>query len=498
MAETSSTAGSVTAAMPSPRGWLRASRWSPLHAPATQGGSRPQLDPGSGEVIGHVAEMTAAEVGRHLSAVRQAYDAGGTPSPAQRASYLSVLADRVDAAAQELGTLDSLCTGKIRSEGIRTVRGGAALLRYYAGLAADWSFRQYAEPVADNVEQLVDRIPVGLVACILPWNFPVSQACARLGMLLASGNATVLKGSELASPPLLALEQLAADAGIPPSLFSVITGAADAGRELTQSPLVDGVCFTGGIPTGIAVATAAMATLKRVVLELGGKSPNIVFADAPAQAALTAAVAAAFRNQGEVCSAGSLLLVERSIHDDFVAALATRAAALRIGHQLDESTELGPLVSRDQLQRVERLVDDGRAAGAVVKAGGRRPEPRTGGYFYQPTVLTDVPDSTAAGTEEIFGPVVVTAPFSSEDEVIARANSSKYGLAAAIWTADAERAARLRDAIRAGIVWTNVHGPIPRNCPWGGFRYSGLGRLYGSDGLLAFTEARTSYRNLDV
>jgi betaine-aldehyde dehydrogenase len=271
----------------------------------------------------------------------------------------------------------------------------------------------------------------------------------------------------------------------------VVTGGPEVGQALVDHPAVDGVCFTGGVPTGLDVARRAATSLKRIVLELGGKTPNIVCADADFDAAVAGVVGAAFRNQGQVCSAGSLLYVERPLYDRFVEAVVERAAQLRLGHQLDPASDMGPVISAAAVDRIDAMVEAARAAGATVRCGGARPA--AAGSFYPATVLADVPADARAAREEIFGPVLVAAPFDDEADVIARTNAGEFGLAAAAWTQDAERAERIRAALRVGIVWINAHGPIPRNAPWGGFRLSGLGRLYGDDGLLAFTEARSSY-----
>lgn len=486
------TTGELAIVRPEPTGrWSGRDRWRPEAAAGGGSGWRPQLDPALDMPFTEVLDMSPEAATAHVARMYAEYRRTGRLAADERAQLMHRLADLVTEAASDLGELDSLCTGKLRSEGERTAQGGAALLRYYADRLRDNPFVSEPEPVAAGVRQLIEHVPLGMVACILPWNYPLSQACARMAMLMASGNAAVFKGSELAQPPMLALEELAREAGWPAWAYSVVTGGPEIGRAIAEAGEVSGVCFTGGVGTGLAVAAGAARTLKRTVLELGGKTPNIVCADADFDAAVTGVVGAAFRNQGQVCSAGSLLYVERPLYQRFVEAVAERAAGLRLGHQLDPDSQMGPVISAASLERIESSVDEARAGGANVLCGGERP--RAQGHFYPATVLADVPAGMAVAEDEVFGPVLVAAPFDDERAVIERTNASPFGLAAAAWTTDAERAERIRAALDVGIVWINTHGPIPRNAPWGGFRLSGLGRLYGDEGLRAFTEARSSY-----
>ncbi len=476
--------------------WSSRSQWRPAASDNGEGGAddwRPQLDPGTGEPISRVLDLSVEQVTRHLEQVHGAYWSQPPPPLPERAALMLAMAAVVERDAEDLGKLDALCTGKLRAHAVGTARAGAAILRYYAGLLDPDPYSEVLEPEQPGARQVVDRVPVGIAACVLPWNFPLSQGCARLAMLLAAGNAGVFKGSELASPPLLALEELAREAGLPQWAFSVVTGGPAIGQLLTESPLIDAVCFTGGVSTGLAVAEAASRTLKRVILELGGKTPFAVFADADLDAALEVALAAGFGFQGQACNAGSLLLVQEPVYADFVERLSARAADLRIGHQLAEATQAGPLISAGQRARVGAMIDAAVAAGARLHTGGKPSDGPGGGFFYQPTVLSGVPAGTALAADELFGPAVAVSSFSAEAEVVACVNQSKYGLAATVWTGEADRAERLRNALRTGQLYVNTHGQVPRNAPWGGFRHSGLGRLYGRDGLYAFTEARQTY-----
>jgi betaine-aldehyde dehydrogenase len=477
--------------------WSDRAQWRPAGAghDGRHGGARwrEQLDPGTGQPFSRVLDLDAGQAMEQVQRVHAAYRPDALPPVAERASLLSAMAAAVERNADDLGELDALCTGKLRGHAVATAQAGAAILRYYAQLLDPDPYSAVPEPDQPGARQVVDRVPVGIAACILPWNFPLSQGCARLAMLLAAGSAGVFKGSELAQPPLLALEELAREAEVPEWAFSVVTGGPDVGQALVESPLIDAVCFTGGIAAGLAVAQTAARSLKRVILELGGKTPFAVFADADLDAALEVALQAGFGFQGQACNAGSLLLVQESAYAGFLERLSSRAASLRIGYQLAESTQIGPLVSAGQRSRVAALIDDAVQAGARLHAGGRPADGHGAGFFYQPTVLSQVPPSAALATDELFGPAVTVRPFTDEAEVVHCVNDSRYGLAATIWTSDARRAERLRTALRTGQLYVNTHGQVARNAPWGGFRQSGLGRIYGRDGLYAFTEARHTY-----
>jgi betaine-aldehyde dehydrogenase len=471
--------------------WSARRQWSPAGSDA--GYWRPQLDPGTGQPFTEVLDLTADEATARLEQIRAGYRPDRLPPAAERAELLLAMAALVEEHADDLAELDALCTGKLRPHALGTAQAGAAILRYYAGLLDADTYSAELPADQPGARQFVDRLPVGLAACILPWNFPLSQGCARLAMLFAAGCAGVFKGSELAQPPLLALAELAAEAGLPPWAFSVVTGGGEIGQVLTESPLVDAICFTGGIGTGIAVAQAAARSLKRVILELGGKTPFVVFADADLDSALEVALSAGFGFGGQACNAGSLLLVDEAVFPEFAARFSERAADLRIGYQLSADTQIGPLISAGQRSRVGSLVDAALAGGAWLRAGGSPAGGDGGGFFYQPTVLSDVPAGTPMATEEVFGPVVSLRSFAAEDEVISSVNDSPYGLAATVWTTSAERVDRMRATLRTGQLYVNTHGQVPRNTPWGGFRLSGVGRLYGRDGLFAFTEARQTY-----
>ncbi len=482
---------------PQPRGrWSSRAQWRPAAAGdhGDHGGRwRAQLDPGTGQPFTRVLDLEAEQAMRHVRRVHAAYRPDRPPPLAERAGLLLAMAAAVERNADDLGELDAMCTGKLRGHATATAHAGAAILRYYAQLLDPDPYSSVLEPDQPGAHQVVDRVPVGIAACILPWNFPLSQGCARLAMLLAAGSAGIFKGSELAQPPLLALAELASEAGLPEWAFSVVTGGPKIGQLLVESALIDAVCFTGGISTGMAVAQAATRSLKRLILELGGKTPFAVFADADLDAALEVALTAGFGYQGQACNAGSLLLVQEPAYAGFLERLSSRAASLRIGYQLADATQIGPLVSAGQRSRVAALIDEAVRAGARLHTGGQAVQGAGDGFYYQPTVLSQVPPATALATDEVFGPAVTVRAFTDEAEVVHCVNDSRYGLAATIWTSDAGRVQRLRNSLRTGQLYVNTHGQVPRNAPWGGFRHSGIGRLYGRDGLYAFTEARQTY-----
>lgn len=473
--------------------WSNVTRWHPRIKSTSDGRWRPQLDPGTGRPFAHVADLAPEVVHEHLKKIRKAYDSATIPSVAERAKLLETLSVKVADAADDLGELDALCTGKLRSDATATALAGARIIEYYAHQLSGDPFSQRPDSLITGVRQVVERVPVGIGACILPWNFPLSQSCARLAMLFAAGNGGVFKGSELAQPPLLALEEIVHEVGLPEWAFSVLTGGPDVGQALVDAPEIDAVCFTGGVATGLNVAGRAMRTLKRVILELGGKTPYAVFADANLDAAIEVGLEAAYKSQGQACHAGSLFVVELSVFEEFITRFAALAADLQMGHQLSPDTTIGPVISEPQRSRIADAVREAIQDGARLHAGGEASLSETGGFYYRPTVLSDVPVTARAAKEELFGPVVVAQPFTEESEVVALVNESSYGLAAALWTSDEARAERLRSSMRTGQVYVNTHGQIGVNVPWGGFRRSGLGRLYGRDGLYAFTEARTSY-----
>ncbi|EIZ77884.1 aldehyde dehydrogenase [Novosphingobium sp. Rr 2-17] len=440
-------------------------------------------NPATGDVLARIARGGAEDIDRAVAAARRAFESGPWSrfTPADRQALLLRLADLLERDAEDFARTDTLEMGSP----IRHTRGSVAmlvdLLRYFAGIARaiEGTTNTTSDPAlfACTVKE-----PIGVCGAIIPWNGPLWASVLKLGPVLASGCTLVLKPAEDASLTPLMLARLALEAGLPDGVFNVVTGfGADAGAALAAHPGVDKIAFTGSEVTGRRIVEASAGNLKRLSLELGGKSPNVVFADADLEKAAAMAVVAAFANSGQVCSAGTRLFVERSVHREFAAEVARIAATLKIGDGLDPQTDLGPLVSARQLDRVCGHMDDALGAGAQAISGGGR---LTGGafdagFFFPPTVLIEAQDDMRAVREEIFGPIVATLPFDSEEEVVARANATQFGLGAGVWTRDLGRAHRMSRAIKAGSVWINCYNRIDPAMPSGGVKASGYGREYG-------------------
>jgi aldehyde dehydrogenase (NAD+) len=458
-------------------------------------------NPATDGLLATVAAAGSVDVERAVAAAREAFANGPWPrfSPSDRQRVLLRLADLLERDTELFAQLDTLEMGAP----IRRTRGGAGmlvdLLRYYAGMARAIQ-GETATPSDPGLFACTLREPVGVCGAIIPWNGPLWASILKLGPVLATGCTLVLKPAEDASLAPLLLGHLAEEAGVPPGVFNVVTGTgAVAGAALAASPGVDKLSFTGSDATGRAVVAASAGNLKRLSLELGGKSPHIVFADADLAKAAAAAVTAAFGNSGQVCSAGTRLFVERAIHDEFAAEVARLAADLRIGDGLETGTDLGPLVSARQLDRVCGHMDDARRAGAGVLSGGER---LTGGlfdagHFFPPTVLAGATDDMRAVREEIFGPVLATLAFDDEAEVTRRANATPFGLGAGVWTRDVGRAHRLGRALQAGSVWVNCYNAIDPAVPSGGIKASGYGREYGPHHLEEYLQTKSLWIGID-
>lgn len=445
---------------------------------ASDGGEMDVISPLNGKVLTTVPRGTRVDADRAIASARRAFEDGRWADlpPAARKRTLLKWADLIEANALELAVLGVRDNGTeigmaFKAEPLSAV----ATIRYYAE-AIDKLYGEIA-PTDPSILALVHRAPVGVVGAIVPWNFPLMIGAWKVAPALAAGNSVVLKPAETASLTLLRIAELALDAGIPPGVFNVVTGeGAVVGEAMGLSMDVDVLVFTGSGPVGRRLLEySAKSNLKRVFLELGGKSPNIVFADAPD---LTEAVKVSangiFRNAGQVCVAGSRLLVERSIHDEFVSKLAEFVKTMSVGNPLDPSTSAGAVNSLRQLDQNLRFVDEARSAGRVVIGGARILE-ETGGYFMEPTIVTGVDPSDPIAQNEVFGPVVAVIPFDSEDEAVRIANGTDYGLAAAVWTRDLSRAHRMIRAIRAGVVHVNTYGGPDVTVPIGGVKQSGNG-----------------------
>lgn len=458
------------------------------------------ISPLNGKVLTTTAAGTPEDVDQAVAAARRAFDDGrwrGMP-PAARKKILLRWADLIEAEMLDLAVLGVRNNGTEIGMALKAEPGSAiATIRYYAE-AIDKIYGEIA-PTSDDVMGLIHREPVGVVAAIIPWNFPLMIGAWKLAPALAAGNSVVLKPSETASLSLIRMTELAHEAGLPPGVLNVLTGdGATVGAALSHAMDVDVLVFTGSGATGRKLLQASAASnLKRCYLELGGKSANIVFADAP-NLAEAAAVSAAgiFRNSGQVCVAGSRLLVERSIHDDFVIELAKAAAAMRVGDPLDLSTQAGAVNSAAQLARNLAFVETACAEGGTLYQGGRQILQETGGYFMEPTIITEVAPHHRLAQEEVFGPVLAVTAFDSEDEAIRLANSTRYGLAGGLWTSSLSRTHRMVRAMKTGVVHVNTYGGPDITVPLGGVRQSGNGHDKSLHAFDKFLDLKTAWIKL--
>ncbi|MDH6133334.1 betaine-aldehyde dehydrogenase [Kitasatospora sp. MAA4] len=470
---------------------------------AEDGRQRAVVNPFDASTLALVAEASAADVGRAVRAARAAFDEGSwAHAPAaRRAGVLTATADALQEQREELAVLETLDTGKTLSESRADVDDATAVLRYYAALSAADPSRTVDTGRPDAVSRVVHE-PVGVCALITPWNYPLLQICWKIAPALAAGNTVVAKPSEVTPLTTIRLFRLLQrkleQAGAPSGTANLVLGGGAIGAALAEHPEVDLVSFTGGLATGRSVMRAAADTVKKVALELGGKNPNIIFADADLDAAVDFALTAAFLHSGQVCSAGSRLLLHRSLHAEFTAELARRAELIRLGSGLEKGVETGPLVSAEHREKVERLLAGALAEGAVLRAGGGRPsEPELqAGFFLRPTVLDGCHAGMTVVREEVFGPVLTVELFDQEDEVVALANDTPYGLAGAVWTQDAERGERVATRLRLGTVWINDYHPYVPQAEWGGFKQSGTGRELGPSGLREYQETKHIWRTV--
>jgi betaine-aldehyde dehydrogenase len=468
---------------------------------AADGGTREIRCPANGELVATVAEGTAADAEAAVAAARLAYDEGPWRHTTEkdRGQLLFRLADVIDRDRAIFSRAESLDTGKRLVEADYDMSDVIASIRYFAGIAGTEAGR-VVDAGNDHAISRIVYSPVGVCALITPWNYPLLQTSWKVAPALLAGNTFVLKPAELTPSTAILLMDTLAEAGLPAGVANLVTGAGSAvGPVLTSDPRVDMVSFTGGLVTGRAVMAAAAPTVKRVALELGGKNPNIVFADADREAALDNALTAVFLHSGQVCSAGARLLVEESIHDEFVAELAIRAELIVLGGPEDEKTETGPLISFAHRDKVHSYVQRALEQGAVLRCGGRIPTDAelAAGSFYPPTILDRCTATMDCVREESFGPVLTVETFSTEAEAVRLANDTDYGLAGAVWTQDAGKSQRVAGALRAGTVWINDYHPYVPQAEWGGFKQSGIGRELGPTGLAEYREIKHIWHNVD-
>lgn len=467
---------------------------------AAAGATREIHCPANQALVAIVDEADATDTVRAIEAARRAFDAGTWPETpvTERAQLLTRLADILQRDLMTFAAAESGDTGKRLVEAEADLGDVIRCIRYFAGIAGSLAGR-VVDTGNPNAIARIDYEPVGVCGLITPWNYPLLQASWKVAPALAAGNCFVLKPSELTPSTAILLMRALQEAGLPDGVANLITGAgASAGEPLAAHPSVDLVSFTGGLVTGRRVMAAAAATVKKVALELGGKNPNVVFADADWDAAIDNALTAVFLHSGQVCSAGARLIVEQSIHDRFVDELVERTKRIRLGGPNDPRAHAGPLISEQHRLKVARYVQAALAEGATLRCGGQAPvDPELAeGWYFLPTILDDCRSSMTCVQDESFGPVLTVETFRDEDEAIGIANDTIYGLAGAVWTQDAGRAARVAGRLRHGTVWINDYHPYLPQAEWGGFKQSGVGRELGPSGLLEYCEAKHTYQNV--
>lgn len=458
------------------------------------------INPATGEVLTQIVEGSAQDVDRAVQAARKAFDDRAQPwrkmSASERGRLIWRLADLIEKNIDQLAELETLDNGKPIFES-RYVDMPMVIdvLRYYAG----WATKIHGETVNtfETAFTYTLREPVGVVGLIIPWNFPLLLASWKLGPALACGCTVVLKPAEQTPLTALRLGELAIEAGVPAGVLNIVTGGAETGKAMVQHPGIDKIAFTGSTSVGKEIMKGAAHTLKRVTLELGGKSPNIVFADSDIDNAVKGAINGIFYGKGEVCNAGSRLFVENKIKDEFVEKLVGRAKKMQPADPLDPKTRMGAIVSQEQMQTVLGYIEAGKKEGATLVSGGKRVSVDGGkGYFIEPTIFGDVKNEMKIAQEEIFGPVLATLTFDDVDQVIAQANQNPYGLAAAVWTRDLKKAHSLSRRLMAGTVWINTYGLMDASLPFGGYKQSGFGRELGMHAIEHYTELKTVWLNV--
>lgn len=472
---------------------------------AASGKTFDTINPATGDALAKVAEGGPEDIERSVAAARQALEEGpwGRMSPSDKSRLLWKTADLIEAHGEELAQLDTLDNGKTIRESLKgDLPLAVDLFRYYAG----WATKIHGEtipvstPYFNNAKffTCTVREPVGVIGIIIPWNFPLLMMAERVAPALACGNTVVVKPAEQTPLSALRLAELMMEAGFPAGVLNIVNGGPAAGAALANHRGVDKISFTGSTEVGREIVKASAGNLKRLSLELGGKSPNIIFADADFEAAARGAFMGIFYNQGQCCSAGSRVFVEKSKFDEVLEFLTKKAKTIRQGPGMDPNTQMGPLVSEEQRNRVLSYVQSGRQEGARLLAGGEKSGGElTKGYFVQPTVFADVKDDMKICREEIFGPVVAVTPFETFEEVVARANKTDYGLVAGVWTRDVKKAFRLAQAVKAGTVWVNCFQFVDAASPWGGYKQSGYGREKGQYAIEEYTQLKSIWVDLN-
>ncbi|MBU8880204.1 aldehyde dehydrogenase family protein [Bacillus sp. FJAT-29790] len=459
------------------------------------------INPANGEVIAEAVVGDVEDTRKAIEAARVAFDSGvwSDLPAAERADYLFKIADKLEQNAMELSRIESSNTGKPYREAEFDIADAVNCFRYHAGLVTKPNGQTY--PVSDPVQALVVREPIGVCGLIAPWNFPLLTGAWKIAPALAAGNTIIFKPSGVTPITTVKLFEIMEEVGIPKGVANLVMGGGSTvGNEIAESDKVDMISFTGSTATGRSIMTNASGNIKNISLELGGKSPNIVFADADLETAIDYALNGIFMNAGQVCNAGSRLLLEESIHDEFVNKLVEKAQAIRVGPGNQDSTEMGALVSESHMNKVLSYIQAGIEEGAKLACGGKRITENglEKGYFIEPTIFVDTTPDMKIVQEEIFGPVLVVQKFKNEAEAIQLANDTPYGLAAGVFSQDGAKALRTIKKVRAGITWVNAYNLAYNEAPWGGYKQSGIGRGLGTFGLEEFTEVKQININLQV
>ena len=463
---------------------------------AKSGKTFESINPANEEILALIAEGDKADVDAAVKAARKAFDESKWSSitPHQRSRYLYKIADLIEQNADQLAELESLDNGKpLAIAKLADIPGAARTFRYYAG----WPTKIYGEtnPSDPSTFNYTIREPVGVCGQIIPWNFPLSMASWKVAPALACGNTIVLKPAEQTPLSAIRLGELIQEAGVPDGVVNIITGfGPGAGSSIAEHPDVDKVAFTGSTEVGKLILQASAGNLKRVSLELGGKSPNIIFRDSDLEAAVQSATRGVFFNSGQVCTAGTRIFIEQPVYDEFVERLIEQSEKMTVGDPLDEKTRLGPVVSREQFDRVKSYLEIGKGEGAKVATGGEAVP--GAGYFVRPTIFAGVHNQMRIAREEIFGPVGAAIAFKDEDDAILQGNDTTYGLAAAVWTRNVSRALKVARALKAGTVWINTYGGADPISPFGGYKQSGFGRELGVHSLDLYTQIKSVYVKL--
>lgn len=466
---------------------------------AASGKTREIIYPYDQRQIATVAEGDREDAKTAIGAARRAFDEGDwreTPA-AERGVLLAKLADLIERDAEELAALESWDTAKTMEESRWDMEDIAGIFRYYAGLADKEGGEIIPSPMPNTTSKVV-REPVGVCGQISPWNYPLLQASWKMAPALAAGNTVIIKPSEDTPLTTIKVTKLAEEVGFPPGVVNLLLGPGPSvGDELARSSDVDLISFTGGIETGRSIMQAATTNMKKIAFELGGKNPNVIFDDTDLDLAVDYVLNGIFFHAGQVCSAGSRLIVEESLHDRLMEAVIERARNIKLGDAFDSATEMGPLISEKHRAKVEGYVKLGQEEGATLALGGKRPDAPElqKGFFYEPTIFLDCDSSMRIVQEEVFGPVLTVEKFKTEEEAIALANDTTYGLSGAVWTKDQDRAARVAHAFRMGTVWINDFNIYFAQAPWGGYKQSGIGRELGKPGLEEYTETKHIYQN---